>query len=269
MSIRSVNGEVQPLVGDGNIVPTPDPPPYKEAKYTGGTIIYDSCHGVKRHVPLCESSKTDLHRAVEAKDPGRLAELLAGPLKEQIDHQNWEGWTALHSACFTTTTGANYGRADPPVIDCALMLIEEGANLDVHGAHGYTPLIIATISKYPAVEITEALVAKGADLCAVDEYGGTALHNAAYGTHVETLKRLRKHPDWEKALAIVNKDGKTALDIAKEVYDKQEKKVELAPSHCELKMILETGEGFPPPDFEKMKADSEKAKAKAAKKAAK
>ena len=46
---------------------------------------------------------------------------------------------------------------------------------------------------------------------------------------------------------MVNKDRKTALDIAIDVYDAQEKKVELAPSHSELRMLLETGKGLDAP----------------------
>ena len=81
----------------------------------------------------------------------------------------------------------------------------------------------------------------------IDDYGGTAIHGAAYGTHVMTLKELMRHPDFEKAKAVVNKDRKTALDIAIDVYDAQEKKVELAPSHSELRMLLETGKGLDAP----------------------
>ena len=254
MSIRNVNGEAVPLVGDGNLVPTPTPPPYathEPGALTNPIKIYPTHNGVKRHVPLSESSKTDLHRAtssVNGSDPVRLAELLADPaMKAKIDHQDMFGFTALHMACQTTTTGEKRGQKNPDTIACAEILIGAGANVNIKVTDdqwGYTPLHFAVSSLYPQVEICQMLIDAGVDLCATDVYGNTPLHNAAMGTHVAQLKVLTKHPDWEKALAIKNKEGKTALQIAEEVVERQTKKVEKAPSHDECRMLLATGKGF-------------------------
>jgi ankyrin repeat protein len=259
MSVRgNPDGTATPLVGDGNLVPTPTPPPYEENKDAAKTIkIYPTHHGVKNHVPLCESSKSNIMRAVQDGNPAKLADLLDDPKeKALIDHQEWQGFTAVHFACMTTTTGAKYGQRDPDVIACGEMLIEAGCNVNVH-AHdqwGYTPLMLAAMSHYPAVEMCNALLKANADLLAVDDYGGTALHATAYGSKVDQLKVLRNHPDFEKALPIKNKEGFTALDVAIEIYKKFEAKYELAPRFCELRLLLATGKGFPGPG-EKLKGD--------------
>jgi hypothetical protein len=269
MSIRAgPNGEAIPLVGEepGAIVGKPTPPPYQEwdSKDLRGIRIYDTHHGVKRHVPLVESSKTDIHRAVEASDPARLADLLETELKAKIDHQNCEGFTALHYACMMSTYGANFGRADPDRIACAKLLIDAGADLNVRGQWGHTALHEAALSHYPAVEVTKYLVDAGADLLVLDDYGGTAVHCASQVSHCAQLKELMKHADFDKAKAIVNKEGNTAISIAVDVYEKNEKKVQLAPVFCEVRMLLETGKGFE--SGEEALAKAQKAKEKAEKK---
>jgi len=135
MSIRSVDGKPVPLVGDGNLVPTPSPPKYEThapGEAEKKTIIYKTHHGKPNHVPLSESSKTELHRAVLKSDPATLADLLEDPtIKAKIDAQDIFGHTALHLACQTTTTGTKRGQKDPNTIACAQLLIEQGANTNL------------------------------------------------------------------------------------------------------------------------------------------
>jgi len=250
MSVRAgPDGQAIPLVGDGALVGTPTPEPYETNKNIRGTVIYDSCHGVKRHVPLSESSKTDLHRAVEASDPAQLVSLLDTSLKGSIDAQDFSGFTALHYSVMMSTTGSKRGLADPPRIDCCKLLIEAGANLNVQGQWEQTPLHLAANSLYPAVEVIEALVNAKADLLVQDQWGNTALHVAALGSRSEQLKQLLKHPDAPAAEKLVNKEGLTALNYAEDIYKKQEAKVELAPVHCEVKLLLEGKGGLPGPDW--------------------
>ena len=95
MSIRSYGGEVQKLVPD--VVATPDPEPYEEAdakELTASIRMVPSKRGEKVHVPLCESSKTDLHRAVDNSDPELLEQLLATKTID-INAQSWDLSTAL------------------------------------------------------------------------------------------------------------------------------------------------------------------------------
>jgi len=273
MSIRgNPDGTGTPLVGDAPeaLVPTPSHREYEVNKTAGhNTIIYDTHHGVKRHVPLIESTKTDIHRAVEDSDPARLADLLDTDLKEKIDQQNCEGTTALHYSVMMSTTGAKYGQKDPDRIACCQLLIEAGANLDIAGQWGQTALQLACISLYPAVECTKMLVDARADLCHIDQWGGTAIHSCAYGTRTMQLKEVMKHPNYEKAKEIINSTNETALQVAVGIYEKQEKKVELAPCHCEVRMLLETGKGLPGPDEEALEKASAKARKQAEAKAAK
>jgi len=147
----------------------------------------------------------------------------------------------------TTTTGTKYGQADPDCIACAKMLIDNGAKTDLQAFDnwGYTPLMLAAMSHYPATEVIGFLIDAGVNIMQVDHFGGTALHAAAYGSKVAQLKVLVTHPDFENALPLKNKEGLTALDIAVGVYKRQEGKVELAPCHCEARLLLATGKGFP------------------------
>mmetsp|Transcript_39843 Transcript_39843/g.105253 ORF Transcript_39843/g.105253 Transcript_39843/m.105253 type:complete len:273 (-) Transcript_39843:384-1202(-) len=249
MSIRNgPDSEPIPLVGDGpdDIVGMPAHREYEINKTADKKcIIYPTHHGVKNHVPLIMSSKTDIINAVLESDPATLADLLETSSKEKIDHQDLVGFTALHYSCMMSTTGVNYGRKDPDRIACCELLIQAGANLDIPGQWGQTAIQLACISLYPAVECTSMLVNAKANIMQQDEFGGTPLHSCAGMTKTLQLKELMKHPDYEKAKAIKNKEGKTATEIAVEVYEKQEKKVELAPYHCEVRMLFETGKGLP------------------------
>ena len=220
----------------------------------GGTsmIVQTPAHGefktrhrVKNHVPLVESTKTDLHRAVDNSDPATLTELLATPLKDQIDHQNHMGFTALHLSAMTSSVGLQYGAADPDRIMCCKLLIEAGANVNIPGQWGQTALQIASISLYPAVQVCMYLVDARADLLAVDDWGCTCLHSCAYLAHPDQLKVLMTHPDFEAAKPIVNHEKQTALQVAIQGYETQQKKAELAPCFCEVRILLETGQGLP------------------------
>ena len=176
------------------------------------TIIHPTHHRVKNHVPLMESTKTDLHRAVDNSDPATLTDLLATPLKDQIDHQNHMGFTALHLSAMTSSVGLQYGAADPDRIACCKLLIEAGANVNIPGQWGQTALHIASMSLYPAVQVSKYLVDARADLLAVDDWGCTCLHSCAYLAHPDQLKVLMTHPDFEAAKPIaanisINKPG--------------------------------------------------------------
>lgn len=240
MSIRSYGGEVQKLVPD--VVATPDPEPYEEAdakELTASIRMVPSKRGEKVHVPLCESSKTDLHRAVDNSDPELLEQLLATKTID-INAQSWDLSTALLISVRASKGGAELGTREPLRIACCKLLIEAGANLDVKGQWGQTALAVASMSGYPAVECCEMLVNAGADIMMLDDFGCTAVHCAAMGGHELQLKELLKHPDAQKAVVHVDNEGMTALGRAEQLL-KRDAHTHLVPSYCRVKQMCVPG----------------------------
>ena len=233
MSITSQGGVVEPMIPKH--VGTPDPPSYATAEpSSGGIKIY------KQFVPLCESSKTDLHRAVDASAPDELMALLEkGGL--DIDHQSYDGTSALMISVQNSNRGAQFGMKEPLRIRCCELLLAKKANMNLRGPFGHTALHLAAMShcasplapsgldhamlppalpsrlhvrlpshvslpsrvaipdvKFgrshrtdPAVEVTQMLIDAGADLLTLCDYGCTALHYAAMGSHLLQLQARR------------------------------------------------------------------------------
>jgi len=199
------------------VVGTPDPPEYDEnVEHVASIRITHK----NPYVPLCESWKTDLQRAVDESDPEKLAKVLATD-KSSINKQGPDGETALHESVKCSFRGAKFGQREPKRIKCCELLLEAGANPNVRGAFGQTPLTLAAISHYPAVEVTQMLVNAEANLLMVDDFGCTPLHMAAIGAHLMQLKVLLTHPDAEAAKKIRDKEGKTPLDRAKDLENKE------------------------------------------------
>jgi ankyrin repeat protein len=94
-----------------------------------------------------------------------------------INSKTKEGWTALHGAVQGEQTEA------------ALYLIENGAEVDPkYTSNGQTPLMMA-VAKWNKV-LTEALIAKGADVNAKDKSGMSVLRHAqGRPDFVELLKQ--------------------------------------------------------------------------------
>lgn len=153
----------------------------------------------------------------------------------KIEVHNKEGWTPLHVAVTAdnqpvvavlldkgadVNTTDKYGRT--PLMsgqsaEIAKLLIERGANVNARsGLTGGTPLIIVAglVPKqinYPLEAKAALLLAKGADVNAVDNYGRTALMAAAPLARAGMVQLLLKHG--AKA-TMRNKNGVNALDMA-------------------------------------------------------
>jgi ankyrin repeat protein len=180
---------------------------------------------VNNYVPLSESSKGKVFKAVEAGDVETLKQLLNSP-DNDMDQQDYFGYTALHISTLSGKHGTERGRKDPDRIMCCELLIQAGANLNVHGQWGQTPLQVAACSGgYPNFECCKLLVDARADILEQDQWGRNPLHSAASGASFLQLQELLLHPDAEEAKKTRDDEGKTPLVTAHEkkessFYDK-------------------------------------------------
>ena len=88
-------------------------------------------------------------------------------------------WTALHWL-------ASYGPSNPDIAAAAAMLLDAKANVNARSTLGSTPLHVA--AQNDSTAIAELLVARGADLDAVDTSGYSALPRAKPGVQAVLLK---------------------------------------------------------------------------------
>jgi len=91
-------------------------------------------------------------------------------------------------------------------------LLGEGAEIDVRGENGETPLIVAILEGQP--DVAELLIAHGADVMARNERGLTPLHAAAYAGSAEVVRLLLDHGAALEDRA--NVSGATPLMVAAE-----------------------------------------------------
>lgn len=109
-------------------------------------------------------------------------------------------------------------------------LIEKGSSVDVQDNDDWSPLHFA--AQFGHLDAVKQLVEKGATVdLKGNKYGKTPLHCAAASGHLDVVKYLCKqfkfktsspHANWQRAQKLLaflrskDKEGKTALDIAKE-----------------------------------------------------
>lgn len=167
------------------------PSPILEAVYRGDEARLRDLLAEGPRLDVFEAAAVgDIARLREALrvDPGALAGFTA------------DGWTPLHLAAF-------FGRAD--AVD---VLLEAGADLRAvsRNREGNTPLHAALAGRGVG-RISTTLLARGADVRAVDAGGHTALHHAAFRDDVGLVNAvLARGADPEAR----TRDGKTALAIA-------------------------------------------------------
>ena len=91
------------------------------------------------------------------------------------------------------------------------LLVELGADVNMHGNEGHTPLMRATISSHHA--LMTVLIEAGANLDSVDAAGRTALHHAAE-TQFEASRVLAQLLDSGAAIEARDGEGRTPLCLA-------------------------------------------------------
>jgi len=94
--------------------------------------------------------------------------------------QPWKPWNRWNVELYDAAK-----RGD---IDKVMRALEHGADPNVKGPDGYTPLHIAAHENYS--ELAKVLIKYGAKVDLKDRYGNTPLHVAAYRGHADVAKVL-------------------------------------------------------------------------------
>lgn len=194
--------------------------------------------GVKSGKPVIVTNKT-ITQAIAKGDIEDIKRHIASGA--DLNEQNKSGWTSLHYAVVRGNT------------DAARLLIENGAKVDIVTGSGQTALHFAADRDF--LELCKLLVDKGANIMATEKEGWTPLHYAAAKDRVDVAAFLLEkkadvnfasngggRPLHEAAAsasaAMINlllkngadpslkaKNGKTALDYAKELENKEAEKI--------------------------------------------
>lgn len=147
--------------------------------------------------------------ADDGKGPPLIAAVKAGKAEivrlliekgASADAENDKGETAL-ALCHGYDDGG----------EIAMLLLEAGANAKVFDRSGNTPLMEAIKHGHP--DVVKALLAAGADTDMQDNDGYTPLMHAVAIGDLDAARLLADRG--EKSIAVKNKNGKTALDIAR------------------------------------------------------
>ena len=146
-----------------------------------------------------KEGQTLLHKAVE-RDKIAVAKFLISQGADVNARNNISSNTPFYEAIF-------HGRTE-----IAKFFASQGADVNVKNNWDGTPLYDA--ARLGQLEITKLLISKGANVHAEDLHGWTALHVAAREKHLEVVKFLVSEAGAD--IHAKTKDGKIALDIAKE-----------------------------------------------------
>ena len=121
-------------------------------------------------------------------------------LAELIRSKDRYGKTSLHYIAFTTEG-----------LNIAEFLLENGADINIQGIRGYTPLNQAAF--FGDIDLAKFFLEQGADSNTRNRFGNTPLHFAVRGKHLKIVKiLLEKDTD----VNAQNNEGFTPLDLAYE-----------------------------------------------------
>merc|ERR1711971_855922 len=149
--------------------------------------------------------ETELFAACTEGDVSKAKELLKKETKETIDQVDFYGYTALHAACEAghadlivplLEAGADINRATYDATftslhhalakakwDCARILIEKGADLDVLNEGGCFGSSLHYAVYQGNEEFVKLILSKGADVNSISGQGYTPLHMAVINSH--------------------------------------------------------------------------------------
>jgi len=97
------------------------------------------------------------------------------------------------------------------------LLVELGADVNVHGNEGQTPLMRAALNSHH--ELMEVLIQAGADLEPVDDAGRTAPHHAA-ATRFEGVQVVTRLLDAGARIEARDAEQRTPLCLAQETRNR-------------------------------------------------
>jgi len=158
--------------------------------------------------------RTALHAAAQSLYP-QMISLLISAGADVIARDN-DGWTPLHRAVvsyphFEQAEDDEWRQVDKAQdkLGTIKVLVARGANVNMQGPGGQTPLHLA-ISSLDAVKL---LISLGARVNSRDDQGETPLHKAASYSNPRVVKYLVAQGAFPNAR---DKNGRTPLDLAKE-----------------------------------------------------
>ena len=174
-------------------------------------------------ISAVEIGAQDINEYAAAGDLNKVRELIvADPmlLETKDGRLQYSGNTPLISACWGPLS-----KTLREQVAVASYLIDKGANINAKNDKGATPLYFATKS----FDLTQRLIAMGADVN-IQAYGGyTPLMQAAYSGNLEVVKLLGDHG------ADLNTRGQKGTILQTIITDKRTSNTEMA------KLLLEKG----------------------------
>ena len=150
-----------------------------------------------------KNNNTPLHRAVRCGNDTVISVLIKRGA--EVDERGEFGRTALHYAC------------ERGYVACIHELMKHGADVEVEesGRTKATPLRMAAYFNHP--DCVKLLIDKYcASINAVDTFGDTALHRAAFKGNLDVIKLLTSYNQCD--VHAKNSKGRTAADIARDRY---------------------------------------------------
>ncbi|XP_069101725.1 ankyrin repeat domain-containing protein 10-like [Argopecten irradians] len=118
---------------------------------------------------------TDLHYAASHGNISRIQEILSKSGTRSLNHQDYYGKTPLYWAAYKGYKS------------CVEELLKSGASVNIHCRHGGTPLH-AVVGLYPDCALL--LIQHGANVNQVDNWGMTPMYLAASSGQLEVIKYL-------------------------------------------------------------------------------